>query len=148
MASVALGIGRLIFPEFLRVVVESLDGSATCSGLLKGDQLVSINGQPINRMRIRDIRSKLDFGEVGDTVRLTVVRNQNSSHSLQMSNYNGRKKSKSGVIATPIESNKIILDYEVQREYIIIPQVEYSVLRNCRCPVGEFDFSNILKFFY
>jgi carboxyl-terminal processing protease len=58
-------------------------GAAGKAGLLQGDQILMIDGWYVNDLDAREIRARLR-GEVGSTVRLTVVRNGGEVHHLQV----------------------------------------------------------------
>jgi carboxyl-terminal processing protease len=56
-------------------------GAAERAGLAPGDQVLMIDGVYVRDLAARDVRAKLR-GEVGTTVRLTVVRNGDEVHHL------------------------------------------------------------------
>jgi carboxyl-terminal processing protease len=65
----------------LRVRDAPEGGAGARAGLLPGDQILMIDGVYVRDLASKDVRAKLR-GEVGTTVKLTVVRNGDEVHHL------------------------------------------------------------------
>jgi carboxyl-terminal processing protease len=83
LGSVGAVFGRDRETRALVVREASPRGAAGKAGLLPGDQILMIDGWYVNDLDAREVRAKLR-GEVGSTVRLTVVRNGDEVHHLRI----------------------------------------------------------------
>lgn len=93
------------------IVIDEISSNCVHSGLVVGDQIVALNGQAIRRSSAKKVLKKLNFGDVGDLVDLTIRRTNQTA-----------------------DGNPFYHTYQVLRDFAPVVTVTHGVLppqQNC-----------------